>query len=206
VRLRRSILACVALLVLTGWTPLSSVQQVVLYKDAWTPMQGYPTPKWLPGFHAFTAQTFRMPFDQLKAGNAQVAMATLQVVWQALSPSAYTGVGMFVTPGGNNSESTDLSKVAPWWVFFAANDAGFAPYTLGCDTSSNPAGPHPCWVDVTDAFNRLIAAGVPYFLTIGTYGNGANGPYVYDVELELSWATPPAVTPPSAPAAVRRQR
>lgn len=169
-----------------AWAQVSSVEQIVLYKNAWTPMQGYPTPKWLPGFHAFTAQTFNMPFDQLKAGGAQVANATLLIVWQALSPSAYTGVGMFLTPGGPHSESTDLATVAPWWAFVAGNDSQFAAYTPGCDGTG--AGPHPCWIDITLPLNRFIAKGVPYNLTIGTYGNGTNGPYVYDVEIDLSWA------------------
>ena len=184
------------------------VQQIILYKNAQVPFQGNPNPNWGISGNAYTAQTFYMPFDQLKASGSHFSLAKLLIVWQARSPDPDAGVAMFACPPLSDASHTDLPTTCVWWTFFAGNDKGPASYTPGC--AGTGSGPHPCTIDVTDALNALISGGevrvpdippagcqsckmvtfpggVPYYLTIGSHGDGTNGPYVYDVELSVTW-------------------
>jgi hypothetical protein len=161
------------------------IEQLILYKNAQVPLEGNPSESWRPWSNAYTSQSVFMPFDTLREVRAEAREAWLLVVMQANSPSAYVGAGMFVCPALSDAINTDLMNTCPKSGWFFMNDQAPATYTPGC-LGTGP-GPHPCWIDFTDTFNRLIAAGQPLFLTLGTFGNGSNGPNVYDVELQIVW-------------------
>jgi hypothetical protein len=164
---------------------IKSISQIVLYKNGWTPISGNPLSNWRAYSHAYSSTTFYMPFDRLKTGGAVLVSVDLLVVFRAVSPTAWNGVALFACPAQTDAANADLVTYCPYMSYFAASDVEFSPNTPGCAGSGG--GPHPCHRDLTADFNKLILDGVPYYLAIGTYGNGSNGPEVYDVELQLSW-------------------
>ncbi len=170
-------------------------QQVTLYRNGQVPLEGQAAQQWLPLGGAYSAGTYPIPFDQLKSGGVTVKCAMLEIDWQARSPSAYTGAGLFAVPSLSHAGTTELDSAATWWTFFAMNDSGFAPWTKTCGPvgpftepccSGSGAGPHPCIVEITDALNALIDEGRPYFLAVGGFGNTKNGVYIYKAELRVT--------------------
>lgn len=162
-------------------------QQVILYKDGARPALDQAQAKWLAPTAAYTAMTAPARFDVLKAGGAVVQSATVQIVWQARSPAGYNGTGIFVCPPQAHA-GVDLIGCRTL-AYFAANDAGPAPYAPGC--AVNPGGAFPCGLDVTAAFQALIEEGAPGLHFVGVaFGNGSNGPAIYSIEMFINWAVP----------------
>lgn len=164
----------------------TNFSQYIFYKDAWHEAIGNPQQSWLAYDSAYSAQTIEFPFAELKAGGASVCEVKLKVIWRAYSASAYTGIGLFACPSLSNAASTTLDTQCAMLAYFAGNNYQWSSATPGCGPAGD--GPRPCLVWITDIFNQLIQDGSQYYgLTIGTYGNGSNGPLVYDVELNIVW-------------------
>lgn len=169
------------------------ITEFSLYKNGYVPFRGRPEGKWTESANAFTGTTENIPFSILKEQGARARKATLIFVWQACSPASYNGVGCFVTDGGPGMETKDMSEVSKKCWYVAASDKGSAPWTPNpnVDNDPNPPGVHPWWIDVTDDFNELIDNGEDFNIAIATYGNGGNGPLVYEVTLQVVWTARP---------------
>ena len=159
-------------------------QQIILYKDAARPLLNQSRSQWLTPAAAYTAITVPANFDVLKEGGARVYSASVQAVWMANSPGFNTGAGIFVCPSQPNAGAQLVGcRVL---AYFAANDSGPAYYTPGCST--NPGGPFPCRRDVTEALQELIEEGRSQLYFVGVaYGNGTNGPSIFDLEILINW-------------------
>jgi hypothetical protein len=161
--------------------------QFVLYKSGALAIPAPATAnKWFAPGNAFTSVTILAPFNQWKAQGASILKATAQVVWSTKSPATigYTDVGIFVCPFQNNEATTGLVGCT-LLTYFAGNDH-VSPDTPGC--ADNPGGPMPCFADVTSILQIFLANGTPNVqFTLGTQGNGSNGPDVYDAELMIVW-------------------
>ncbi len=157
--------------------------QYILYKSGAQTLPTSPVADWRPPSSAYTAITIPFPFDRMNASGDRAASASVQIVWAANSAGGNTGVRLLACPAQTNAAAGPVacSQIA----FFAANDYGPAEYTPGC--VSNPGGAMPCRADVTTVINNLIQAGTPVYLAISSYGNGINGPLIWDVELLISW-------------------
>jgi len=161
----------------------SQYSQFVLYKSGAQSLPTSHAASWQEPSNAYTAITIPFPFDAFKAQGVSVARADVQVVWAANSAGGNTGVMVLACPPQPSAESGLVGCVN--LAFFAANNSGPAPYTPGC--GANPGGPMTCRADVTALINSLIEIGVPYYLTISSYGNGISGPLIWDVELLINW-------------------
>jgi hypothetical protein len=160
--------------------------QWVLYKNGGQPLPSNPKPYWSYEATAYTAITVPAPFNVWKAQGAKILDARVQAVWHAMSLYANTGVGLMICPSQHNIGITGFVGCS-LLVYFAANDTvGPASYTPGC--SPNPGGPFPCGAIITPILQNLIDRGVAgmYFVLV-TYGNGNNGPAVWDFEIFITW-------------------
>lgn len=161
--------------------------QYILYKSGATSLPTQATAAWEEPSNAYTAITIPMPFDVWKAKGATLSSATTQIVWKANSLYADTGAGIMLCPSQSHAE---LGLVGcSLLTYFAANDTqGPASYTPGC--VSNPGGPMPCRSNITSALQTAIQNGIPLYLVAVSYGNGTNGPLIYDVEIFIDWNMP----------------
>ncbi|HEX6441694.1 MAG TPA: hypothetical protein VF007_05860 [Stellaceae bacterium] len=176
-----------------------------LYKDAVLAMRGRPEERWLEPADAYSAETVTFPFDSMKVGGAKFKCVIVRLVMQAESRGATVGVGLFAMPSvTTNAADVSLDQRAVWFSYAAMSDEVIAPYGMKC--YGNGPGPHPCKLDVTDAFNAFLyggqaptgnmdATGAPAFayvsggqplaFAVGAFGNGANGPSIYEVSLYI---------------------
>lgn len=158
--------------------------QYVVYKSGAQSLPTSPLPSWNEPSIAYTAIAVPLPFSDFKEVGDSVRAAQVQVVWRAKSLWFDTGVAVLACPVQTHAEKGLLGCTQ--LAMFAANDAqGPAATTSGC--VSNPGGPFPCRIDVTQALNSLINSGEDLYLTVATYGNGLNGPDLYDAELLVEW-------------------
>jgi hypothetical protein len=163
-------------------------QQIILYKDGARPLPEQKRQQWLAPSAAYTAITVAAPFDVWKENGALIHSASVQVVWAANSTGFNTGAGIFVCPSQSNAEVELIGcRVI---AFFAANDTSAALYTPGCPVDLIPGGPFPCRADVKETLQALIDDGTPFYFVGVAYGNGTNGPAIYDIEMFINWWVP----------------
>lgn len=179
-------LLCLWLFLLPAPAQAFVYTQYIIYKSAAHPVSTSSDAAWSEIGGAYSASTIPMPFDDMKAAGAAIRSARIFASWKAGSLQYDTGVEMLACPPQHAAQRGLVGCTV--LAMYAANDTrGPVSYaTKGC--VSNPGGPFPCQSDVTAVFRGLIAAGVPLYLTVATYGNGNNGPLLYDAELLVEWS------------------
>lgn len=163
--------------------------QFTLYKNGSNPLPSNPQATWTYESEVYTAITIPARFDQWRGWGAQILHAEFLAAWEAVSCCADTGVGLMLCPPQTQGAQNGLQG-CQMLAFFAANDqVGPASYTPGC--VDNPGGPFPCVTDITSILQNLLSQGLSnqYFVLV-TYGNGENGPDVWDAEIGIVWSTP----------------
>lgn len=178
--------AFTAALLSSAWAQTLIPSQYIVYKNGGQSLPTGAVAAWSEPAVAYTAITVPMPFDALKAAGARVQSASVQVVMRADSPLAATGASVLLCPPQASAEQGYVGCYM--LAMFAMSNQGNMPYTPGC--VNNPGGPTPCRADVTQYVRNMIAAGQYLYLTTATYGNGKNGPDLWDVELLVNWELP----------------
>lgn len=159
--------------------------QYILYKSGAASISTQALNAWLPPGVAYTAVTIPMPLLKWKNAGLTVLHAESQMVWKPRSPGGNTGVAALLCPPQSNAGSGLVGCTFLSW--FAANNTALADYTPGCFW--NNGNVMPCRADITAILQSAIsqATSNDRFLALATYGNGSNGPDVYDVEIFIDW-------------------
>src|SRR6185437_1500718 len=141
-------------------------------------------PGWHPTGSAFSSATLEPPWESFGAANGHVCQALFKAVFRPDSPypadQNYIGVGLFACPWLSDAAHQEFSTTCRTIVYFAGNDNSIP---CGQDPDNTyRGGPIPCGADITNDFNTLIdeAGSLYHSLVIGTWGNGKNGPALYD--------------------------